>query len=231
MTSREITQLLVNVGQITNFTKSVNINKDAIAVHTLTLKAARTKMDKWQEIYKDEKQRKLLSPPEQQNLMKNAQALYDIQEKLVKELDFLDMSKQPLYVINAIKELEHAFLLLEWLQNDIGKNGETIIPHLACIREKTFSGGAYKNQVYSLYIELEAVGYDFYKDHVLNPKQIGYDYPLLIPICDHLITAGCWLFKEKERFLTEALPEIKKIDLPVESVLEIPEGPKDKLKN
>jgi hypothetical protein len=230
MTVREITQLLVNVGQITNYLKSLNINKDAIATHALTLKAARIKMDKWQEQYQSEETRKSMSPPEQQNLMKNMQNLYGVYQELQKELDFLDMSKQTEYVVNAVKELEHAFLLIEWLQDSIGKNGEIILPHLTCIREKTWEGGKYKNKVDSLFSEVEAIAYDFYQDQVVSTREVGEEFPILIPIAEHLIVAGCWLNKEKQRLVTEALPEIKKIELPEEVKLEVPAGPEE-LKN
>jgi hypothetical protein len=70
---------------------------------------------------------------------------------------------------------------------------------------------------------MDAISHDFYVDYVQgNVEQLE---PMLVPICDHLFLASCWLAKENERLLTEALPEIKKIEMPVETVPEIPAGP------
>jgi hypothetical protein len=184
MTSREITQLLVNVAQVTNFTKSLNINKEAIITHTATLKVVQTKLDGYTTKYQDENYRKTLSIPEQRVLMDNAKNLYEVHEQLRKELDYLDMSKITSFVSHAINELEHAFLLIEWFQESIGKNGEIILPHLTCIREKTWNEGKYKNKIDSLYLELEAISYDFYQDHVKNDGFTPSDPRILIPIAD-----------------------------------------------
>jgi hypothetical protein len=233
MTPREISQLLANVAQVTNFTKSLNINKEAIIQHSLTLKAATIKLEKWQKMYQDEEIRKTLSIEEQRVLMDNARSLYGVHDQLTKELDYLDMSKLPTFVSRAIVELEHAFLLIEWLLETVGKTGETILPHLTCIREKNWEGGKYKNKIDSLATELEAISYDFYQDHtsLYAVETNSNAYPILVPIADHIIVASCWLQKEKARLLTESIPEIKKIELPAEKVPEIPVGPAKDLKN
>jgi hypothetical protein len=106
----------------------------------------------------------------------------------------------------------------------VGKSGETILPHLVSLRPKTFEGGKYKNQIDSLYSEVEAQAHDFYVDRVQDVA--GY-MPMVIPICDHLTLAACWLGKEKQRLLTEALPEIKIIKIPEEVLPEAPKGPED----
>jgi hypothetical protein len=225
MKNRELAFLLQNVTAVLNLTKGLNINKDAIATHAANLALARKRLDGYTEQYKNQEYMKTLSPAEQQCLQKNAQALYGTHEELRKELEFLDMTKTTTFVSKALNELEHAFLLIEWLLEEIGKTGETILPHLTCIRAATFDKGKYKNQIDSLYSELEAISYDFYKDHVQPFQMIEKEMaPMLIPISDHLTVAACWLGKEKERLLTEALPELKVIKLPEETVPEIPKG-------
>jgi len=229
MKSRELAFLFANVTLVANLTRDLNINKDAIAIHAANLAIVIKRLDGYSEQYKNQEYMKTLSPAEQQCLRTNAQALYNTHEEIRKELEFLDLSKSTTFVSKAINELEHAFLLIEWLQDETGKTGETILPHLTCIKIATFAKGKYKNQIESLYSELEAISYDFYKDHV-QPFQLLTDEtcPLLTSIADHLIVASCWLKKEKERLLTEALPELKVINLPKETTPEVPSGPEDK---
>ena len=226
MKNFEIEKLLVNVSEILTMLGAVNINREAIATHAATLKAARTKLDKLQKIRQDEEAWKVLSPEEQRVMMTNAQNFYPVHQELVKELDYLDMSKQPMLVSSAVNSLNHAFLLLEWLSEEVGKSGRTILPHLISLRASTFDKGKYKNQIDSLYSELEAVGHDFYVEHV-----VGTDQLMLIPICNHLVVAACFLQKEKQRLLTEDLPEIKIIKLPEEVKPEIPGSPEKEFKD
>ena len=238
MKNFEIEKLLVNVSQIIAMMKGVNINKDSITVHAAAIKVVRNKLDKWQSQYQNEEERKKLSLPEQQTLMTNAQNFWQVHEELRKELDYLDMTKQPSNVANALNELTYAYLLLEWLSDFVGKSGRTILPHLTSLRANTFDGGKYKNQIDSLYSEVEAQGHDFYVDHVVLKDLVdnieicrANREPMLIPICDHLTVAACWLGKEKERLVTEALPELKVIKLPEEIKPEVPVAPEKELKN
>jgi hypothetical protein len=228
MKNLEIEKLLVNVSQIITLMKGVNINKEAIVTHAATIKAARTKLDKWRLQYQNEEERKKLSPAEQQTMMTNAQNFWQVHEELRKELDYLDMTKQPSNVANALNELTYAFLLLEWLSDFVGKSGRTILPHLTSLRAGTFNDGKYKNQIDSLYSEVEAIGHDFYVDQIVGTgEDQGNEYPMLIPICDHLTLAGCFLQKEKERILVEPIPETKIIKLPEVVVTPVPTGPVD----
>ena len=239
MKNNQLELLLANVGQVLNLMNGLNINKEAIATHAATLKTVRIKLDKLKEQYSDKAYMAILSPAESKAILDNAQANYNTHQELVKEIEYLDMAKHPSYLTNAVNELTHAFLLIEWLSEEIGKSGRTILPHLTCIRVDTFNNGKYRTQIETMYSELEAISYDFYVDQVfglitpINPVLEGYSdrIPMLIPISDHLTVAACWLKKEKERLLTEALPETKKIDLPTEIFPEIPKGPKDELKN
>ena len=221
MNARQITILFTNVSQIINLMRTVNINKEAVATHSSTFKTIGLILEKWREQYQNPEYMKTLSLVEQQTLGVNAQNFYKVYMELQKELEYLDLSKQPTFLASAANELDKAYLLLEYLLNEIvGKTGETILPHLTSLRAKTFDGGKYKNQIDSLYSEVEAQAHDFYIDHVIDTDQ-----PMFIPICDHLTLSACYLQKEKERLLTEALPEIKKIDIPKIEEPVIPEGP------
>jgi hypothetical protein len=236
MKNEQLEKLLVNVSQILAMMGAVNINRDNAAIHAATLKIARGKLDKLQALRQDEVYWKSLSPAEQKAMMENAQSIYQVHNELVKELDYLDMSKQPTFVSSAVSELNHAFLLIEWLSSEIGKSGRTILPYLPSLRADTFDKGKYKNQIDTLYSDLEAVSHDFWVDHVigkesLDEASVAAGYPMLIPICDHLTVAACWLGKEKERLVTEALPELKVIKLPEEIKPEVPVAPEKELKN
>jgi len=223
MKSNEIEFLLANSGQVLNLINGVSITKEAVAVHSSTLKTVRGKLDKLKEQYTNQEYMKTLSPPESKVITDNAQNLFKTMQDLQKELEYLDLSKQPAFLTNAVNELTHAYLLIEWLSETIGKSGRTVLPHLSCIKPDVFDKGKYKNQIDTLYSELEATSFDFYTDHVEIAD--GPSYTMLVPISDHLITAACWLRKEKERLLTEALPEINVIKIPDEVFPEIPKAP------
>jgi hypothetical protein len=232
MKNNELEHLLVNVSQILAMMGAVNINKENAAIHAETLKTARAKLDKLQALRQDEVYWKSLSPEEQRVLMTNAQNLWETATALIKELDFLDISKQPTFLSSAVSELNHGYLLLEWLSEEIGKSGRTILPHLPSLRPDTFDKGKYRNQIDTLYSDLEAVGHDFWVDHVIGTgADQTEEYPMLIPIADHLTTAAIWLKREKERMLTESLPELKIIKLPEEVKPEVPTAPEKELKN
>ena len=228
MKDTQIEFLLVNVGNIINMMNSVSIHKEAVIIHTSTLKEARTRLDHWKELFQNEEYKSKLSPVEQKAILDNAQAMYNVHQELVKELDYLDMSKHTTFFTNAVNELTHGFLLLEWLSGEVGKSGRTILPKHIALRADTFDKGKYKNQIDSLYSELEGLGHDFYVDHVTDQDAVGNiinDEPMLIPICDRLTVASMWLQKEKQRLTTEALPELKVIKLPKEIVPEVPAAP------
>ena len=236
MKNNQIESLLTNVGTILNMINGLNINRDSIAIHSATHKEASIKFEALREKRQNEEYWKTLSQEEQRVMMENAQNLYGVLEELRKEIDYLDMSKQPTFISNAVSELNHAFLLLEWLSEEVGKSGRTILPKFTALRTDTFDKGKYKNQIDSLYSELEAIGHDFYVDHVFNDESLTVEdvaggYPMLIPIADHLITSACWLSKEKQRLLTEALPELKVIKMPEEVKPTVPASPEVELKN
>ena len=222
MEPRKLSFLSVNIALLVNLIKNLSINKKAVVTHSATLKSVDVRLEQWREQYQNKEYMATLSAPEQQVIFKNAQNFWATHQELEKELEYLEFSKVPSFIVNAINELEHGYLLIEWLSNEVGKTGEIIIPHLTCIRPDTFDKGAYKNQIDSLYSELEAISYDFYKDDVLKNAECS---PMLIPISDHLTVAACWLQKEKQRLTTEALPELKIIKLPKEIVPEVPKAP------
>jgi hypothetical protein len=224
MKSRELASLLANIVQVINYAKSVNLNREAIDKHTSTLRAGQQRMEAYTIQNENKEYMASISPAEKKCLYDNAQATYTTIQSLQRELDYLDMSKQNVFVINATHELEHVYMLLEYMLEEIvGKNGETILPHLTCIRPKTFDAARYDIQIQSLYAEVEAIAWDFYKDHV----ELLHNN-LAIPIGEHLIVASMWLKREKERTETEKAPEIKKIDLPMETTPEIPASPVEK---
>ena len=226
MKANEIESLLVNVGQIINMMNAMSINKEAVVTHSSTLKEARAKLDKWKELFQNESYKATLSPAEQKAILDNPQAMYNVHQELVKELDYLDMTKHTTFFTNAINELTHGFLLIEWLSEEIGKSGRTILPHHIALRADTFDKGKYKNQIDSLYSELEALAHDLYVDYVIPSKEsVESVRPMLIPISDHLTASACWLLKEKQRLTTEALPELKVINLPEEIKPELPAAP------
>lgn len=221
MKSRELALLLANTGQVIALAKTLNINKDAIDRHTETVRAGQKRLDGYTLQFEDKEYMATLSPAEKQNLSMNAQNVYTTLQSLNRELDYLEMSRQNSFVINAIHELEHVYLLAEYIIETVfGRTGETILPHLSILRPKTFEQGKYKNQIENLYAEVEAIAWDFHEDHIRVLQE-----NMAIPICDHLSVASMWFKREKERLVTEPVSEIKKIDLPAETTPVVPEGP------
>lgn len=222
MNARVIEQLLVNIGQITNLSKSLNINKEAIDYHLSNKREAEKRLERYTEQYKNEEYMRTLSPPEKKCLMDNAQNVHMVHQSIIRELDYLDLNKQPLFILHSIAELEHVYLYLEYLLNLVGKNGETILPHLQAIKVKHFDKANYKNQINSLYSELEALTWDYHQDTFVERVNLDEKY---VPVFEHLAVATMWLQKEKERLEVEALPEIKKLEIPAETTPEIPKAP------
>jgi hypothetical protein len=225
MTPRELTQLLVNVGSIDNLVKSLNINKPAITVHAAMINEARKRLDHYSEQFHDKEGLSKLSPAEQKALSENAQAIYSKHEEIRKELEYLDMTKTPIFITKATNELDHLYLLLDYIIEFRGKTGETILPHLKSIKIKDFDKATYKQQVTNLTVETETQVNDFLD--LSDP-----DNDMMIPIIfDHLAVIYMWIKKEDERLKTEALPEIKTFKLPEEIVPELPKSPANELKN
>ena len=224
MKSREAKLILDTVGQIDNILKGTNINKKAIDQHSSTMNVVRKKLDGYSEKYKNTEYMKNLSPPEKQAITKNAQTLYQTYEQLRKELEYLDMTKQPTFTSNAINALDKAYLLIENLyKNILGECGDIIIPKFTCFKLKDIPNATYTQAIHSLYAELENITHDLYED------QIRLDFSpelfMFMPAYGYMVEAYMWLSKEKERLTVEALPEIKKIDIPEEFIPEIPAGP------
>ena len=223
MKPRELAVLLANVGYIINLAKTVNMNKEAMDTHTSTVKAGQSRLDGYTKQYENKEYMETLSPAEKKCLSENAQNVYMTLQSLSKELDYLEMSKQNTFVVNALSQLEHVYLLLEYLIEDMGKTGETILPHLTSIKPKHFDKATYRVQIEGLYAEVEALAYDFYSDNV----KAGASNLMTVGIADHLMVASMWLLREKERTQQEASPEVRKIELPAETTPEVPKGPAD----
>lgn len=225
MEGRTLKLILETVGQIVNITRGLNINKEALEIHASNLTIARRRLDKYNEQHKNEEYMKTLSPPEQQNLYKNANAVYEIHNKLQKEIEYLDMNKHPYYISKAISALNRAYLTVEYIYlNLVGESGDLIVPHLKCIQPKTIDKATYKQLVYSIYIELDGFVNDIWQDQFPNP------HPLFTIPYGYIAEAYMWFRKENERLKVEALPEIEKIEIPEETQPEIPASPEVKKK-
>jgi len=149
--------------------------------------------------------------------------MYTTHEKLVKELDYLDMSKHPVFVSQAISALDRSYILVEYLYKDIlGESGDIIIPKFFFLDLKHVHKATYKQLIQTLASELEAFCHDYVGTSHLDDVKV---HTLLTNFWSSMVEAYMWINKENERLKVEALPEINKIDLPEETVPEIPEGP------
>jgi len=226
MKSRDIKITMETIGQLTNISKELNINKKAIEIHSSTLTKARKKLDEYSTQYKNTEYMKTLSPIEQQCLMENAQVLYNTHEKLVKEIDYLDMTKQPIFISKAVLSLEKAYLLSEYLyKNILGECADIVIPNFTHIQTKYVDKTEYKQLVSSMTKEFESFIHKVYKDFfifndITTPSILT---PTLYSIYNYLIESYMWFSKEASRLEVEALPEINKIELPKEKVPAVPE--------
>jgi hypothetical protein len=163
--------------------------------------------------------------------MRNAKAMYNTHEILRKEIDYLDMTKQPQFISNAIAALDRSYILLEYYYKDITEEcGDIVIPKFSCIQLKNVSKSSYKQLIYSIMTELDAFTHDIYIEYLdtYAPNkdfESGSDLRIFTYAVMPLIEAYMWFKKENERLKVEALPEIHKIDLPEETTPEIPKGP------
>jgi hypothetical protein len=228
MEARILKLVLDTIGTIDNVAKSLNINKKAIEVHTGNFSIVMKKLDGYMEKYKNKEYMNTLSPPEQKALGENAQALIKTREELLRELDYLDLSKTPTFVGNATHALDRAYLQIEYMiTNMTGEPGELIIPKFSVLRPKDSDTADYSVMVSTLTAELDAQCNDIYQDHIKDSD--GTEGIILFISAYMLICEGyMWISKEKERLKTEALPEIKEIKIPDEILPEFPKAPENK---
>lgn len=228
MEIRQVKLLHVTMGQILNLIKSLNINESSIYTHSEKLKIVKKKVEEYMILYKDQEHLKILSPEEQRVLSQNTKNFYDVYQKLEKEIEYLQMTKYPQFISNAINVMESGHTQLEYFYTEIiGICGDIVMPHLSTIKLKHWPGGLYKQKVINLSIELEAQLHDFYKDHIEHYEASSKNI-FLIPIYLQFAEAFVWLQKEEERLKTEGMPEITQIDLPEEVFPKIPDSPPDK---
>lgn len=227
MKSRTLKLFMEIIGALTNLSKGLDINKEAITIHSNTLNEARKKLSNYNEQWSNKEYMATLSPPEYQNLSKNASAVYQVQEQLVKELDYLDMTKHPFFITHAIAALDKAYIVTEYFYKEkIGECGDIVVPKFYVINLKHVDKASYKQMVENLYIELDALTADFLEESEEYATKAPFVSTLLLgTISGHLVEATMWFTKEKERLKVEALPTINEIKLPEETLPEIPAGP------
>lgn len=227
MKSRTLKLFMETIGALTNLSKGLDINKEAVTSHSNTLNEARKKLESYNEQWKNKEYMATLSPPEQQNLSRNASELYRVHGMLEKELDYLDMTKHPLFVAHAISALDKAYVTTEYFYKEkIGECGDVVVPKFYVINLKHVAKTAYKQMVDNLYAELDALTADFIDEVEEYAKNNPFTHTLMLgAITGHLVEATMWFSKEKERLGVEGLPEFTEIKLPEETTPDIPAGP------
>lgn len=227
MKSRTLKLFMETIGALTNLSKGLDINKEAVTSHSNTLNEARKKLESYNEQWKNKEYMATLSPPEQQNLSRNASELYRVHGMLEKELDYLDMTKHPLFVAHAITALDKAYVTIEYFYKEkIGECGDVVVPKFYVINLKHVAKTAYKQMVDNLYAELDALTADFIDEVEEYATKAPFTSTLMLgAITGHLVEATMWFSKEKERLGVEGLPEFTEIKLPEETTPDIPAGP------
>jgi len=227
MKSRTLKLFMETIGALTNLSKGLDINKEAVTSHSNTLNEARKKLEKYNEQWKNKEYMSTLSPPEQQNLSRNASEVYRVHEMLEKELDYLDMTKHPVFVAHAISALDKAYVVTEYFYKEkLGECGDVVTPKFYVINLKYVSTTTYRQMVDNLYTELDALTADFIEEVEEYATKSPFASTLMLGgIMSHLVEATMWFLKEKERLGVEGLPEFTEIKLPEETLPEIPAGP------
>jgi len=220
MKSRQLKFTMEFVGQVNNLIKGLNINKEAISIHAFKSRQLNERIEGYSKKYKDPEYMKTLSLPEQKALTDNARNAYGVYQNLAREIDYLEMTKHSQFIVNATQALDNAYILIKYFYEEIeGIITENIIPKFNAIVIKDFVGGKYENQVFNLMTEMEVFTHDFYEDNHGHPEELIHAY---------LAQGYMWLKLEHERLKTEAMPEIKKIEIPKEIEPEFPAGPDEK---
>jgi hypothetical protein len=220
MKSRQLKFTMEFVGQVNNLIKGLNINKEAISIHAFKSRQLNERIEGYSKKYKDPEYMKTLSLPEQKALTDNARNAYGVYQNLAREIDYLEMTKHSQFIVNATQALDNAYILIKYFYEEIeGVITENIIPKFNAIVIKDFVGGKYENQVFNLMTEMEVFTHDFYEDNEGHPEELIHAY---------LAQGYMWLKLEHERLKTEAMPEIKKIEIPKEIEPEFPAGPDEK---
>jgi len=212
------------VGMILPFLKSVNINSEAIEVHTSNLKIVSSKLGDYNKQYHDKAFMATLSNPEKGNLYRNAQTFHETFLTLQRELDYLDVTKHSLYISSSIGELEKALLIMEYIDDLSSAMPDKTVPKFKVIKAKYFHQNGYKDQILQLYYELESFVHDYFNSAAGDPVYSEKDVfdALNHSAMTHVLLAMKWLEKEDDRLKREELPGIKDIKVPVETTPEMP---------
>ncbi len=230
MDSRSLKRILDKTGLIDNICKGLDINKETVKKHSSMLSQVTTKLNNYQKDGRSEELMKTYSPPEKQALYQNVQNLYKTYQELNKELEYLEMTKHPSFLQKAIEALDKAYLVIEYMyKNILGECGDLVPPKLTCIKLKYIDQSTYTQMIYSLMTELEAFVHDIYEDYI--HAEFNTELLTFIPAYSNLVEAYMWIQKENERLKVEALPEIRKIEIPAEIFPEIPKNDANQKQN
>lgn len=228
-TSRRAKVIRDTIAQLLNMAKSVHLHKDQIVKNSGTLKLVMDKLTKFREQYNDEEFMKTLSPPEQQALIKNAQAYATTMRELQNEIDYLDMNKYPPALSTALNYLEEAYMLFNFILVElVGENGEIAFQKLAVIKPKNFAKGSYKNQIMNLETEFDVMIADL-RDELRADFPSDFDEIIVFYhyALKSLVLGWEWWKLEVDRDKTGDSKSYKIIEMPKEVVPEKPKSPEN----
>lgn len=223
-------KILSTTRDLLMFIKSMNSNAAPMKKHMDTFNVLYTKLEGYQAQHTDKEYMESLSGPEKNALRYNTQSYYETLQEVKKELDYLDMSKYPLQLSNAMYYLERFNILGEHvLENDILEDGKIAYSDFTNINPKKFESLSYKTQAVQVEAEFKALVIEMKKlitntkADTVYPELLGIQ--MLVILYSDLCLSSTWASKEVVRCNTEKEPEIKEIQIPKEVSPEIPKSP------
>lgn len=231
MNNRSYKIVLASTAHFISLLKEISINKKAIAYLSNLANEATAKINSFTEQYHNQEYYKTLSPAEQKCLMENVKIFYQFHGEIRKELDYLDMTRTPEAVRNAITILEKAYVLSQIVYKHLGESPENVAPYNNAIKLPNFHKADYIPQIDAISADVEAFAYDLLYDHlsinIVDEDQLMYKHAGKT-LHLYILEAAGWLNIENDRLKSEGIPETKKFTMPKEiTPEELPASPQD----
>jgi len=219
-----IEKIKVTNGAIYAFTHSVNYNAGIREKYNDIAKQAIDQYKVFHDQVSNDAEFKKLSTPEQQALFENTRNYSEFAEELNSELIYIDRSKHPVDVLNAMDEFGVVNMMLEALLDKLGGPSGKLLYADVRIKDKHFKKATYNNQINNLEIEVDHLVIQV-GELIEGYKQLlsTIEQALLFNTYTSLVKAQAWLNNEINRVEHDGMPKAREFTLPEIVVPKVPD--------
>lgn len=199
---------------IYQFMQRININSQMEGEYMKNGQEALKIYTKFMDTIKDEKKLKKLSIPEQTTLMENARAYEEYLQSMQQDLKYLQSSRHPLNIVNAMTLLTTSNMMLEELVRLMGgASGRIQFSDPKFLSEKGWPKITYGNQLVNLESELDAM-LENVRTYLSSQFHPPPEKPLIDKAYTSMVEAQAWLLNEQDRLESEGMPKVGELTLP-----------------